>query len=622
MLELINIKKKYNKVTVLNNISLKFPDHGLVSIVGESGSGKSTLLNIIGLLERSDEGSILIDGRNTKELKNKDIDNIHKNYISFIFQQYNLIENMSVIDNITITNDNKDIYSIINMLKIRHLLTKKVSKLSGGEKQRVALARALSFNPKILLADEPTGALDSKNRNIVMELLKSISNDILVIMVTHNYRDAIKYSDRIIEIKDGSIIKDNNMKNIKCVNNFNVINKRIGIFKLLKVSFNNIKAKLKRNIITSIAFSIGLIALLLVLTISMGFKNSLDDFEKNTMSEYPLIISKSSTNLESDLENLLEESIDDKKVHSRKYSIVNKIDDNLVKSLNNLDNYLKYKIYDFETDNLYKSISDNLYGEFTLIAGSKIKNKNDVLIVIDDKNSIDSFYLDNMGLSEEIYDYKDLVGYKYNDKKIVGILKAHNNSVFTGSNFLFKIYDGSIPNTIYLYPKDYNNKMEIIEYLNREKISFTDYSSSIKGISDGIIKAISIILICFSSISLVVSTIMIGIITYINIVEKTKEIGILRSLGFSKKDVRFIFLFESISIGVIGSLISILVVLLLGIPINNLLFGMTGIDNIFVLKFSSLLFILLLSVFLCTIGSRIPLRGISRMNIIDTIKYE
>ncbi len=622
MLELINIKKKYNNETVLNNISLKFPDHGLISIVGESGSGKSTLLNVIGLLEISDEGSILIGNKDIKDLKNKDIDNIHKNYISFIFQQYNLIENMSVIDNITITNDNKDIYSIINMLKIRHLLTKKVSKLSGGEKQRVALARALSTKPRVLLADEPTGALDSKNRNIVMELLKSISEDILVIMVTHNYRDAIKYSDRIIEIKDGTIIKDNNMKKIKGVNKFNVIKKRISIFKLLKVSFNNIKAKLKRNIITSIAFSIGLIALLLVLTISIGFKNSLDDFERNTMSEYPLIISKSSTNLESDLENLLEESVDDKRVHSRKYSIVNKIDDNLISNINSLDSFLKYKVYDFEIDNLYKSISDNLYNEFTLIAGNKIKTNNDVLIVIDDKNSIDSFYLDNMGLTKEIYDYKDLVGYKYNDKKIVGILKANNNSVFTGSNFLFKKYSGETPSTIYLYPKDYNNKNKIIDYLNKSNISFTDYSSSIKGISDGIIKAISIVLICFSSISLIVSTIMIGIITYINIVEKTKEIGILRSLGFSKKNVSFIFLFESIFIGLIGSIISILIVLLVGIPINNLLFSMTGIENIFVLRFSSLIFILLLSVFLCTIGSRIPLRGISRMNIIDTIKYE
>ena len=412
------------------------------------------------------------------------------------------------------------------------------------------------------------------------------------------------------------------MKKIKGVNKFNVINKRISIFKLLKVSFNNIKAKLKRNIITSIAFSIGLIALLLVLTISMGFKNSLDDFERNTMSEYPLIISKSSTNLESDLENLLEESIDDKRIHSRKYSIVNKIDDELIGNIKTIDNYLKYKVYDFETDNLYKSISDNLYNEFTLIAGNKIKTNNDVLIVIDDKNSIDSFYLDNMGLTKEIYDYKDLVGFKFNDKKIVGILKANNNSVFTGSNFLFKKYNGETPSTIYLYPKDYNNKNKIIDYLNKTNISFTDYSSSIKSISDGIIKAISIVLICFSSISLIVSTIMIGIITYINIVEKTKEIGILRSLGFSKKNVSFIFLFESIFIGLIGSIISIVIVLLLGIPINNLLFNMTGIENIFVLKFSSLIFILLLSVFLCTIGSRIPLRGISRMNIIDTIKYE
>ncbi len=626
MLELKNIYKKYNENYVIKNISLKFPSHGLISILGESGSGKSTLLNLIGLIDNPTRGKVFINDKDSSKLKCKEIDNIHRTFISFIFQQYNLIENMTVDNNININNDSKNFNSIVKMLKIEHLLTKKVCDLSGGEKQRVVIARSLMNNPKIILADEPTGALDSYNRKIVMELLKKISKDCLVIMVTHNEDDAYKYSNRVIKLSDGVIISDSNpYKNDKCLKiPFN--KQKIGFKKLINITISNLLGKTKRNIATSIAFSIGLISLFLVLTISHGFNNALDVSEKNSLSKYPIYISSNSLNLDDDLSDLFKDDYyDTKKVYSKSLTHINNITREYLDYLNDIDKYFDYKMYMFNHDGVdyYSYPNNNIYKEFNILKGRTIKNDNEVLLIVDDHNGIDSYLLESIGLNNDTYDIKDLVDYKYKDKTIVGILKAKKDSVFYDSNMLITYYDGSIPDTIYLYPKDYNSKKHIIKHLDNYKdIVYTDYSSTIKSVSKNIVNSISIVLIIFSFISLLVSTIMIGIITYINIVEKTKEIGILRSLGFSKSNVKTIFMLESVIIGLISFIISFITLFLLCIPINNYLYKLLDMKNIFVLTGSNILIILLLSIFLCIIGSRFPLRGITKMKIVDTIRYE
>ena len=626
MLELKNIYKKYNENYILKNISLKFPSHGLISILGESGSGKSTLLNLIGLIDNPTRGKIFINDKNSSKLKCKEIDNIHRTFISFIFQQYNLIENMTVDNNININNDSKNFNSIVKMLKIEHLLTKKVCDLSGGEKQRVVIARSLMNNPKIILADEPTGALDSYNRKIVMELLKKISKDCLVIMVTHNEDDAYKYSNRVIKLSDGVIISDSNpYKNDKCLKiPFN--KQKIRFKKLINITISNLLGKTKRNIATSIAFSIGLISLFLVLTISHGFNNALDVSEKNSLSKYPIYISSNSLNLDNDLSDLFKDDYyDTKKVYSKSLTHINNNTTEDLDYLNDIDKNIDYKMYMFNHDGVdyYSYPNNNIYREFNILKGRTIKNDNEVLLIVDDHNGIDSYLLESIGLNNDIYDIKDLVDYKYKDKTIVGILKAKKDSVFYDSNMLITYYDGSIPDTIYLYPKDYNSKKHIIKHLDNYKdIVYTDYSSTIKSVSKNIVNSISIVLIIFSFISLLVSTIMIGIITYINIVEKTKEIGILRSLGFSKSNVKTIFMLESVIIGLISFIISFITLFLLCIPINNYLYKLLDMKNIFVLTGSNILIILLLSIFLCIIGSRFPLRGITKMKIVDTIRYE
>ncbi|MCR5224189.1 MAG: ABC transporter ATP-binding protein, partial [Bacilli bacterium] len=275
MLKLKNIVKAYNSQVILNNISITLPNKGLVSLIGTSGSGKSTLLNLIGGLDKPDQGNIIVNNKDITKFNSKELDWYRSKYVGFIFQSYNLIEYLSVKDNLSLINSNNTY--ILRKLDIYDLRNKKVSLLSGGEKQRVAIARAILKNPKILLCDEPTGALDSKNSSQVLKILKRLSKDRLVIVITHNKDLARKYSDNIIHIKDG-IISDNLEVNDKSDKMIVDKHRKINIFKIV---YSHLKNKHKRNLLISLSFAIGLIALGLVLSINKGFKNSIDYEEKN-----------------------------------------------------------------------------------------------------------------------------------------------------------------------------------------------------------------------------------------------------------------------------------------------------------------------------------------------------
>ena len=217
MLKLINITKSYGKNLVLKDINLEFYTPGFITILGTSGSGKSTLLKVIGGLIKYDKGSVEILNRNLNTYSEKEYDNYRSNYISYIYQDYYLIDNLTVYDNVVMPlniikmskrEKKRRVYSKLKLLHIEDLAHKKVSTLSGGEKQRVAIARAIIKNPLIVLADEPTGALDSKNSIIVMDILKELSKNILVIAVSHNEYLAKRYSNRIIRLSDGKVVRD------------------------------------------------------------------------------------------------------------------------------------------------------------------------------------------------------------------------------------------------------------------------------------------------------------------------------------------------------------------------------------------------------------------------------
>ena len=637
MLELKHVFKKYavNSEYILNDINLKL-DKGLVSIEGSSGSGKSTLLNLIGLLDKPTKGNIYLDGKDLSKLRKKEIDYYHHKKIGFIFQNYNLIEYLTVYENVTITHKSKDVDKILKDLNIYKLKNKKVNKLSGGEKGRVAIARVLVQNPDILLCDEPTGALDSKTGEIIMNILKEISKTKLVIMVTHNHDYSVKYADRIISIKDGKIINDNKKVNKEdMTTNENYKKVHLNVFKIYRIINNNLLNKWKRNVLTAIAFSIGLISLLLVLGIKNGFSISLDNYNKEYASNFPLYISPWTTDKQEEINDLLKDKeVRDDKVYTTDDNHVNKIDKNFINYINKRIDLIKYDIYGYNIDNktivtLPSKNLDSFYNNFNILYGNRISNNQDVILVLDSSNNLDKQLLKQLNLKKESYKYEELIGYKYrvNNKTytIKGIMKLkENNMLQINSCILYKDTFNTIPNSINLYPNNIDDKNELVKYIKEYKneITFTDYSDTIKTASDFIIKAASIILISFSIISLVVSCFMIGIITYISVLERVHEIGLFKSMGISNSNIRRIFIIENIIIALLASIISIVITMLISYPINNLLFEYTSLNNILLLNSTIIMYIVIISIIVSILGSLIPVFGISRLKIVDALKYE
>ena len=320
MLEIKKITKIYEtegfKQRALDGVSLNFRECEFASILGPSGSGKTTFLNIIGGLDHYSSGDLIINGRSTKKYKDSDWDSYRNHRIGFVFQSYNLITHQTILSNVRLAltlsgiSKKESIERAKQALKevgLERHMNKRPNQLSGGQMQRVAIARALVNNPDILLADEPTGALDSETSIQIMELLKKISKDKLVIMVTHNPELAREYSNRIIELKDGKIINDSNpynprsKKNKEEVINKTIRDKKTGMSFLtaLTLSFNNLMTKKKRTVLVAFAGSIGIIGIALILAVSTGFQNYVDSIQEDTLTSYPLTIMQESTDITS-----------------------------------------------------------------------------------------------------------------------------------------------------------------------------------------------------------------------------------------------------------------------------------------------------------------------------------
>ena len=314
MLQIKNISKTYKTGSLvqqaLDNVSLNLRDNEFVAILGPSGSGKTTLLNIIGGLDRYDEGDLIINNVSTKNYKDRDWDTYRNHTIGFVFQSYNLIPHQSILSNVELAltiggisrkERKKRALKALAEVGLEDQAHKRPNQMSGGQMQRVAIARALVNNPDILLADEPTGALDSKTSIQVMELLKKVANDRLVVMVTHNPELANEYANRIVNLKDGKIISDSNPFNVPDIplekKTKRVKKARMSYLTALSLSFNNLLTKKGRTILTAFAGSIGIIGIALILSLSTGFQNYIDKIQEDTMSSYPLTIQKETSNV-------------------------------------------------------------------------------------------------------------------------------------------------------------------------------------------------------------------------------------------------------------------------------------------------------------------------------------
>lgn len=750
MLNLKNITKIYKTSSfeqkALDDVSISFRNNEFVFILGESGSGKTTLLNIIGGLDNSYEGDLIINGKSTKNFKNEDFDSYRNNLLGLVFQNYNLINHLSVLENVelplklaNVDYKKRKELALLSLKKVNleNHIYKKPNELSGGERQRVAIARAIVNNPKIITLDEPTGALDSKTSIEIMELIKEISKDKLVIMVTHNKELSKKYASRIIELKDGKIIKDTNNYNSNEKEEI-LLNKKtkMKFMDALKLSLSNIKTKKGRTILTSLASSIGIIGIALVLSLSNGFNKQIKKYEQKIFSTMPIVINKEALNLTLD---------DNKKLNTYQninYVIPRKSDSDDIIKYNNISNdYLNYiekinKDYTyginyvknpninfiykdknnklFLTDNstlnikcIPKTSNNNNFIDiyYDILKGRLPNSKNEIVLEVDSYNKVDSNLLELLGIDfssnvnfDEIinsninivfnddlyvrnnsYWSKSINLDKLYDKsyplKVVGIIRMKNiyPSIITSSSILyttdfinylldinsssniikdqekkdFDVLTGTIFknkeeeekkleylgknnsfSSITIYPKDFNSKEKIIKYLDKynddkkenDKISYTDESKLISVMTSSIIESITIVLVFFSSISLIVSSIMIGIVTYISVLERTKEIGILRSLGARKKDISRVFNAENFIIGISSGIFGIIVTKVLIIPVNIIIKNVTSLSNVAILSFKHIIILIIISLVITLIGGLIPSKISSNKNIIDSLR--
>lgn len=721
MLKIENVSKYYeygkNKKMILKDININFKDKGMVFILGMSGSGKSTLLNIIAGNLKSDEGRVLYEGKDIFQYNDSWLDSYRNQVVGYIYQDYNLIEYMNVYDNVRIGLSNNDKEYVDTLLKQLGIYDKRnitVDKLSGGEKQRVAIARSLVNDPRILLCDEPTGALDEDNGIMVMDILKKISKNRLVIVVSHDKDLANRYSDRIINIHDGKIDDKEGMDNdnsLEVIDKSKFIKKKISTRIIRKLAFLHVRENKGRTIMTVLALSLGIISMLLVLSLSSNFNKELNELEKNIVGVFPVTIN----NYEYMEDNDWDKGYDDDKIYIKnndKYK--NEITDEYVSYIEGLgiDKTINYNYGDrlyFISDG--KKFIDNSYikmipsreyidNNYKVIAGSGIVNEwNEVLLKIDSNNMISSQLGEYLGIYDKSegngigIDYDSIIGKKirvvdnnnlytkngsyyyinsdidkmYNDSyievEIVGIIQEDDDNI--GGDYIYydkELYDkirninrssdivisqvnsnnnvlgiegdkdatlsyvggGNTPVRIEIYVDSLYDKKELIEALdkfnkNHDKIIYEDMMASSIEIVRNFIGIISIVLIIFSVVAIVVSLIMIGIITSIRVLERKKEIGILRGIGISKRNIRGIFNYENGLISLMSSLIGILCLMGLVEPVNRIVYTTTKLENMLVVDYKIILLVVIINMIIVRLAGSIPSRRASKLDITKCI---
>ena len=855
MLQCKNIMKDYVSgdeiVHALKGVSLSFREHEFVSILGQSGCGKTTFLNIIGGLDHYTSGDLIINGKSTKDYSDKDWDTYRNHQVGFVFQSYNLIMHQSVLSNVelalTLTGVNKEerrkrAIDALNKVGLSDQIHKKPTQMSGGQMQRVAIARAIVNNPDIILADEPTGALDSATSVQIMEILKEISKDKLVIMVTHNPQLADEYSSRIIRLKDGSLVSDSNPFNEQEMNVDTSVLKRPGMSFIMacSLSLNNLMTKKARTFLTSFAGSIGIIGIALIMSLSHGMQSYIDQMENDTMASYPIEIQANSSDMSTLMTTMMgmkkkTEGHKGSKIYSRPYveDVLESLSSSKKNNLSAFKSYiesskgkefrktakaieydynLNLQVYNENTDSGLVQVSPNGLldklgmsdmmslqsqfmdsssmtndqvwlslpeskklrdDEYQLVEGKWPTNYNEVVLEVDENNEITDYALYSLGLLDQdelvknyqkilngetdkisktnlkSYSVDDILNLKFRlvlnsdlyqkvnglwinqsengsymqdvvskspEIKVVGIIKPSestvsqptmggvyytkameeyvtsktensqivkeqksnpNINIFTQAEFasgqkmsmsnltneqmmqLSSMSQEELMNYMNTYNENINatydsnlTKLGVVDYSNPTKISL--YASSFDGkekLSDlitsynkkqtksnvityndfigtmlssvtSVVNIISYVLIAFVSVSLIVSSIMIGIITYISVLERTKEIGILRSIGASKKDITRVFNAETFIIGLISGVLGILITLVLNVPISVVVKNMTGVSHIAKLPVNGAVFLIFIDLVLTILAGLIPSKIASKKDPVEALRSE
>ena len=487
MLQLKNITKDYKigdeKVHALKGVSIDFRESEFVSILGQSGCGKTTLLNIIGGLDRYTEGDLIIGGKSTKEFKNADWDTYRNHSIGFVFQSYNLIPHQTVLANVELaltlsgvskTERRQRAKDALIKVGLGDQLKKKPNQMSGGQMQRVAIARALVNEPDILLADEPTGALDSETSVQIMELLKEISKDKLIIMVTHNPELAEKYSNRIIRLLDGRVVDDTNpydrnvvepIEKKKAGKEKKIKKPSMSYFTALSLSLNNLMTKKGRTFMTSFAGSIGIIGIALILSISSGAQLYIKSVEEETLASYPIAIERNAMDMSSMMTSMMKDNTsdgnDDGKVHSN--NIMGSMVNTMLTQLksNDLKSFKTYLENDGKEINDY--VSDIKYGYSTPL--NIFRNDKDKGIIQVNPSTL----FEDMGMTNAMYD-SQLMSNVVSSSYDTWTELLDNDKLL---NEQYKVLAGRMPNA-------YN---EVVVMVNKDN-EISDYSLYCMGLMD------------------------------------------------------------------------------------------------------------------------------------------
>ncbi|OOP74818.1 ATP-binding cassette domain-containing protein [Clostridium beijerinckii] len=653
LLELRNINKYYrlkdnDKFHVLNDINLSFNAGELVSIIGESGSGKSTLMNLIGGLDSDFSGELLVNEKDIKKLRRKELDKYRKNEVGFIFQSFNLIGHLSVLDNVTIamTLSNvrkkerlKRAKEILRDLGLENHINKKPSQLSGGQKQRVAIARALINNPKIIIADEPTGSLDSKTTIQVLEIMKDIAKKgKLVIMVTHSERVA-SASSRIIKISDGEIIDDNkvieldNEVNIEKQDNIRKQKQNLSLISSAKLALVNMKEKLPRNILVSVGGSIGIMSIILMLSLGNGVKS----YFNKTMNNYvnPLVIEVNMPSEENEDINLDVTTVQKPDVNSTKPFEESDID--TLSKIENVSSVERgYSIISLGANSLvYNNKTNNLMNVSTISSNITASNVETGTLPKDGEVLINKALSDNLG--------KDIIGQKVNlrilaNQKILnrdfivsgvytttsGDLTANMKSAFLNYADLEKLYSDNgyklKPNVVYVNTTNSKYTSQI-----KQKVNELGYSQSsqeqMASMFNQMIDILTYVLSGIAAISLIVSAIMIIVVMYISVVERTKEIGIIKAIGARAKDIRRIFVSEAFLIGFFSGAIGLIGAYFIMRGINlmsNKLFAV----SVVLIKREYAILGVTVSIVISTLAGLLPANKAARLDPVESLRRE
>ena len=742
MLKITDLKKTYTVgdfvTKAVDGISIEFRQEEFVAILGPSGCGKTTLLNIVGALDRPDSGSISLHGNSLDEFSSRELDMYRNHSLGFIFQTHNLVQHLSIVENVELgmtlsgvgpKERHERAKELLEKVGLIDHINKRPNQLSVGQSQRVAIARALANNPDIILADEPTGSVDSKTSHQIMELIREVAKDKLVIMVTHDTELADQYATRIVRLNDGKVIDDSNpYQNVTT----HGVTKDL-ILKKTAMSFatsflgalKNLRTKLGRAFLTAFASSIGIIGVALILALSSGMNREVDNFQRDTLGNYPLKVSKYYTNFEKMMDyrpdNLtpkpdIEEVIPYEAPTQEMLIEENDITDHYV-------NYIK-EYFEGEGASNISALTIKHYMEFTILSKKEVEGGTptytkfysekktpspisntmplrvsnytatllpegdmfdkvydivsgqkpvhdpdnkifEVYLTVDEFNRIDLNLLNDLGFDAQLgtnIPYSDFIGKtlylnpgtydenNFNESdtiqlRISAIVRLKNPEGFTLLvkgigydlelvNYLKENYSDifGVVDYIHIFPENFKQKDEVKVHLDlynetykdtlAKPINYVDESILFSRISKNVIDSISIVLIALTSVSLVVSSIMIAIITYTSVIERTKEIGLMRALGARKKDVSRIFTSENLIIGFAAGVFGMIITFIITFPINAIVNHYANVSNIAQVSIIHFIALVAVSTFLAFLAGLVPARMAANKDPVEALRVE